>query len=521
MTIDLTADRGKTLQRLAALLGDEKRRQRLDDLDAWYRGEPPLPGVPAGAAAAVREFHEHSSTNYALLICEAVRERQRVRGLRTSADDDVTGDGAAFALWTRMRMPVVSADVHRLKARFGVAYAMVSPPEPDEPGVPVVTAEDPRSCIADLDPKRPWVPRSGLKMLHDPVSGLSQAYLLAPGRVEVAQADKPSKAMTRFSARSWSWNEDLSRDLPAGLMPLVPFENLDGLGEFEPHLRLLRRINFMILQQLTIAVMQAFKQRVLKGLPVEDKHGVRIDYSQMFPADPASVWLIPAAAEIWESGQVDLTGIGVAIRDYTRQLSATSRTPMYMFDSGGENQSAEGAATAREGTVFKVEDRNARDGIGWARVMETAGRWVDAPLADVQAIWAPPQHSSAGERASAMAQANAAGMPLRSNAVLFGELDGAEVDRVMADRADEQLQDQIAQQAALDQQAAATARAQAAQPPATAGPAVPDRTATPDQPRNGAQAPAGAPNAAPAPTGTPTAPRGSQGRRQRDNRGAA
>ena len=382
---------GFVLARLAKVLHDEARLKRLKTLDDWYQGDPDLPGVPAAARAAVREFHEHSCTNWALLIAEAVRERQRVRGIRTSADDDATGDGAAWTLWTRMRMPLVSADVHRLKARFGQAFALVSPPSPDEPGVPVVTAEDPRWCVAEVDPARPWRPRVGLKMLHDPGRGQTRAYLYRPGRVDVAYVNTRSKDAARFSATTWDWDEDatMAFDDPT-LMPLVPFEALDGKGEYEQHLKLLRRIDFMVLQQLTIAVLQAFKQRAVKGVPKKDDHGNLIDYNDIFTADPGALWLLPATAEMWESGQADLSGILTAVRDYIRHLAAVSRTPMHMLDPSGENQSAEGAALSREGLVFKVEDRNSRDQLGWAQVVSTASRWLGTPVEDVSIIWAPP-----------------------------------------------------------------------------------------------------------------------------------
>ena len=242
-----------------------------------------------------------------------------------------------------------------MEARFGTAYAMVSEPPDDEPGVPIITAEDPRSCIADLDPLRFWVARWGLKMLHDPTNAVSRAYLMRPGRVDVAYLETKSKTGARFSASSWNWDETLSMDLKPGLMPLVPFEALDALGEFEKHMRLLRRIDFMILQQLSIAVLQAFKQRGIKGVPAKDDKGQLIDYDDIFSADPGALWLLPAAAEIWESGQVDLSGILTAVRDYIRQLAAASRTPLSMMEASGENQSAEGAASAR--AVFDHQSR--------------------------------------------------------------------------------------------------------------------------------------------------------------------
>jgi hypothetical protein len=489
VTIDVKSEPGATLARLAGTLYDEKRRRRLERLDAWYRGEPPLPGIPDAAREAMRQFMEETGTNYPLLIVEAVRNRQRVRGIRTAADDDVTGDGAAWQMWLDLDMPVVSADVHRLKARFGEAYAMVSPPR-EGSDLPIVTPEDPRHCVGEPDPLQSWLLRTGLKAMFDPATGKSRLYLSRPGRLDVAESDKESKAGVRFSAANWSWNDDLSGDLPDGLMPMVRFEALDGLAEFEPHERLLRRIQTVTLNGLSTSVLQAFRQRVIKGLPVKDKDGNPIDYTEAFPADPASVWLIPASGDVWESGQVDLTGVLAMNRDNVRQLSGVSSTPLSMLDPSGENQSAEGAALSREGLVFKVEDRNARDGLGWRQVIRSVYRWRGEDVADVSVIWAPPQRSSLAERASAMSQASGAGVPLRTNLIMFGEFDPAEVDRAMQDKADEQMQERIAQLALAAQQA----------------------QAAPTEPApSGAQRPAGATNGAPASTGNPSGASGAQG----------
>jgi hypothetical protein len=484
MAIDVTTEPGKTLANLARQLADPERQARLKMLEDWYHGDPELPGCSPSAARAVRDFHEHSVSNYALLICEAVRERQRIRGIRTNADDDSTGDGEAWALWQKMKMTMVSADVHRLKARFGQAYAIVSPPAVDEPGVPIVTAESPVNCIADVDPLRPWVVRSGLKMLHDPGEGVSRAYLYRAGRLDVAEVATKSRTGVRFSPASWSWNEDLSRDLPDGLNPLVSFEALDCRAEHEPHLKLLRRINFMILQQLTIATLQAFKQRWIKGVPRTDDAGQAIDYNNIFSADPGALWLLPKDADIGESGQADLSGTGVAIRDYTKQLSACSRTPMYMFDSGGENQSAEGAALADAGLIFKVRDRNSRDELGWAQVVTTAYRWLDRPVEDVSIIWADPKLVSLSEQASALTQLASGGMPFRSRMIHIGA-DPAEVDRMEQELAAERLDAQIA--------------AMSAQP------------AAPNLPQNGPQLAQEPANVTPASDGTPAAPVASRG----------
>jgi hypothetical protein len=430
--------------RLSAALNAPAEVRRLKLLDDWYRGEPPLPGVARNAQEAVRDFYRDCDSNFAALIVDAVRERQRVRGLRTTADGDATGDKQAWDLWTRMRMPLVSADALRLKGRFGSSAILVSPPEDDDPETPIATAEDPRFVAFECDPMRPWVARAGLKMFRDEVAGMDMAYLYRPGRVDVAVRESSRRKVTsalRFGAEGWEWAEELAPAVPEGLMPLIPFQNLDGMGEFESHLGLLRRINFEVLQGLTIAVMQAFKQRAIKGVPSVDELGQEIDYSDVFSAAPNSIWLLPETAELWESGQVDLSGIISLTTESIKKLAAVSRTPLPTLLPGSQNQSADGAAFSREGLVFKVEDRNARDQDPLALAMSAAYRWLGederSKPGSISVIWAPPQRSSLSERANALAQAATGGVPFRTRMIEYGEHDPADVDRMETERQDD------------------------------------------------------------------------------------
>ena len=238
------------------------------------------------------------------------------------------------------------------------------------------------------------------------------------------------------------------QQLPAQLgnsVPIQEFENYKGVGEFELHLDLLRRINHTVLQRIIIAVMQAFRQRAIKGLPqVYPKGhplaGKDIDYSDIFVADPGAFWQLPADAEMWESGQVDLTGVLTAAKDDITHLAAVTRTPMHVLMPEGQNQSAEGASLAREGQVFKAEDRIKRLSMNWARVQTLSNMWLGEPdpvVRPSQIIWVPPQRYSLSERAAAAAQAK--DVPWRTKMIKIWGFEPDEVDRMESERADDQL----------------------------------------------------------------------------------
>lgn len=445
---------GWWMQRLVTKLTDSGRQTRLELLDSWYTGEPPLPVGAENAREAYRAFQRLARTNFAELIVEAPRERMRPIGIRTSADGDETGDAEAWRIWQRAGLDVESAEVHRTKLALGNAFVIVGDVDPDTK-VPVITAEDPRQVITEHDPVQQRRVLAALKMFEDDLERQQVVYVYLPGRVFVARSRPRGPASTspgaiplvpRFNAANFDWDINLGgedgQEIPPGLLPVYRFRNARGVGEFEPHIDLLGRINHMVLQRMMIATLQAFRQRAVKGLPLRDEAGNVINYDAVFSADPGALWQLPETAEMWESGQVDLAGILNSVRADVQYLAAVTRTPLHMLDPGAENQSAEGAALAREGLVFKTEDRIARANAGWSQVMSAAFRWmgdeVRADLDKLHLMWASPQRYSLTERYSAASQAKG----IVPTETIWTEVLGMSPDQVaraQSQRADEAL----------------------------------------------------------------------------------
>ncbi|MBQ1047871.1 phage portal protein [Micromonospora sp. C51] len=454
MAIDVSQRRspGWWMQRLMNQLADRRRRNRLRLLYDFGRGEAPLPDGLEAARESFRIFLKQSRSNFAGLIVGAVTERMTPTGFRTAVDADETGDAEAAALWRRAGMDVRSSDVHKLMLTMGEAYVVVGDID-EETGAPIITAEDPQSMVGEPDPTIPWRLQAALKVLHDDVDGVDRAYLYMPGRVFVAKRRNEHNAgalLMAFDPRTWEWDTERGgpdgQVLPHSRMPVVRFTNEDEMGEFEPHLDLLSRINNVILHRMTISTLQAYRQRAIRGVPTvypkdHPKAGQQIDYSQVFSMDPAALWLLPASAEIWESGQVNLDGILNEAKDDIQQLAAVSRTPMHTFMPSGANQSAEGAMLQREGLVFKVEDRITRTSHPWAWVMSLAFqqlRQVDrADLAKLQVLWRSPQRLSLSERADAASKGQ--DIPWRTRMADIWGYSPGDIDRMASERADEML----------------------------------------------------------------------------------
>lgn len=501
---DVVRSPGWWMQRLFNMLADRSRRKRLQTLYNYHRGFAPLPQGAENAREAFEAFQRKARSNFAELIVSAMSERMTPVGFRTAVDDDATGDAEVGVMWERAGLNVSSADVHDWMLALGEAYVIVGAMD-DEIGAPTITCEDPRFMVAAEDPANPRRLLAALKVLYDDAAREDRAYLFLPGEVHVAKRRSAGASsevvnsltsfnwglpeqermppMPMFSTRAWSWDTERSGALNHQRMPVVRFRNKYGMGEYESHLDLLDRINHQILQRMVIATMQAFRQRAVKGLEMfyptgHPKAGQEIDYNEVFSADPAALWQLPKDAEMWESAINDLTPILSAVKADLEHLASVTRTPMHMLSSAGVNQSAEGASLAREGLVFKVEDRIARTSYPWAQVMSLAlthaGQSDRADLSKIQTIWAPAQRLSLAERADAASKLKGI-LPTRTMLITVLGMSPQEADRTMTEAADELVLAPEVQQALASGAAQPGATPAIAAGPATAPGQVPVR----------------------------------------------
>lgn len=418
MTIDVS-ERGSPgwwLQRLYDKLS--ARRGRVIFVRSYLSGNCPLPEGAQNCREAYREFQKKSRTNYATLVDESITERMVPTGFRTGAQGDDLGDTVARRIWNANNLDVYARDVHDDMIGVGDGYTMVGPPD-TAGGMPVITAEDPECVITEQHPLRPSRSLAGLKLIADDVAQRGYAYLHLPGLVWVASGPIPegTDGAFDFSPSAWQWEPDLSTDLVhefgdvfADVVSLVRFRNRKGVGEIEPHVDVLDRINYVTLQRLVIMAMQAYKQRATKGdLPEIDEEGNPIDYSEVFRPGPGALWQLPDGVDLWESGVTDLSPVLAATKDDVRHLAAVTRTPVTTMLPDGANQTAEGAAMAREGLIFKVGDRIRRATHGWNQTMSLAflyaGDVERAQILDLETLWAPPERLTLSERADAASKA--------------------------------------------------------------------------------------------------------------------
>lgn len=435
----------------------DERAPRLALLRRFIEGDAPLPEGAEGVREAYRAFQRIARSNYGEVVVDATGERMTPSIIRvgTSAEDD----DKARKLWKDNRLDVWATDVHR--DMLGLSKGYVTVQRDFDSGDVEVVYERPEQCYVEHDPSRPDKRRAGIKIYRDMVEQRDYAYLHLPGVVwrfwrhcfdSTMVLSKP-RLIERFQG---GWYADaeyngvteedpdgyIGAGQPTGLnvVPIVPFINRGEIGEFEPHIDLLNRINWVILQRLVITAIQAYKQRGLKGdLPETDEDDNPIDYGEMFKPGPGSLWKLPEGVDIWESGQTDLGGILESAKADILELAASTRTPMSALMPESANQSAEGASFAREGLVFKTNDRISRAKSSWVEVVKLMLTLLTGEEPDeVDVDFLPAERQSMAERYDALSKAGT-DVPWRTKMSDILGFDGAKIDRMAAERAEDAM----------------------------------------------------------------------------------
>lgn len=451
MSIDTTVEGSAGWWLQKACRKREARFPRLQRLADYHDGNPPLPTSNVAATEAFRKVQQQSRTNMAELIVGSLRERVSVRDIRTSVSGEKP-DSEAWDMWLDNGMDVEFSEVLENMLAMGDAYMIVGR---DVDGSAVITGEDPRQVVTIHNPARQSEVRAAVKVFHDPDESVDYLYLYLSGatvgsggvnarRYVAKRARRSMGAGIVFSAASFNWDETRGgadgEELPHVQVPVVRFRNRKGVGEFEPHLDILDRINHDVYNRVVIALYQAYKQRALLVDNPEDENGELVNLDEVLTSDPGSWLQLPADSKVWESSQVDLQGILNATKDDIELLAAVTRRPMALFSP--ENQSAEGASFTREGLTFAVEDKQTRAGQGLVDVFFLAflatGNASKADKSRIIVGWKPGERYSITDKASAGSQAVTV-LSKRTTMREVYQMTPTEIDQAEAEAADELL----------------------------------------------------------------------------------
>lgn len=389
------------------------RNRFLDTLWSYRTGDPPLPQLSAKYHEVFRDVLRKARSNYAPMCIAPMLDRLELQSISTQADDDTGGDDIAAAIMDETGFAAVLKDAYDLEFSLGESYMMAVPGVvggPTLPGgapIPCAYAIDPRRCIGVPDVQNPVRLRAAVVHQFDPIMNERVAFLFLPGQ----------KHTFRYGNSFGLWNGDPEVETIEGLdalggIPIVRLQNLNGLGEYEPHLDLLDRINDVTLQRIIGFWYQALRQRGLIGDEDDEdqdspEQQAPVDMNKVFRAGPGEMWQIPENFKIWESQQTDFSAILKGKSDDVKEFAALTGTPLHLVTPDAANGSAEGAGLMRESLTSKCRDRRVRSSpplkLLWRILFAFAGE-ADRG-AGMRLNWGPIDFPTLSEQGSASAQA--------------------------------------------------------------------------------------------------------------------
>lgn len=437
------------LTRLAGVLA--KRIPRLCELRTVYDGEDLVPGqhVPQNirnnvkSRAAYKRNLRLASVNIARPMVDSVTIRQRPNGFRL-LDDERERSVDAEREWRSCRMTLKARDLFAQRNLYGRSYAMVcrgggkdyvqplSPwqcvMEPDGSAA-IVYGYDELSGVESLTIYRlDYADDGSVSGVHSRVAQLESGSRSIPAESDtetiygVANGDR--KGDFSFTP-GYKWVSEVNRNwdyaAQCGTLPIVGLSTSDGLGLFEPYLSNIYRIAQLNFDRTCVMMTQAFRQRAFKNFPratyeendidVQEgrkKVGDKIDFADLYVANPAGLWILPEGVDVWESQSTDVTPWTTALQNEMKQLADMSMTP-FGINSNDTGGSASGADLKREGVLFKAQDLNERADDALVRIMRMAlvldGK-TDAADEDFTTLWLPIMPIQYSDPASAASQLN-------------------------------------------------------------------------------------------------------------------
>ena len=424
------------LLRLGRRLEDD--RPRLDRLSAYWAGNHPLPFGNKRMRQAYRRFQRMARTNFMALVAESLLERLKVVGFRAGSDATEQTDKRAWKWWQANDLDAVSGLVHRAAVVMSRAYVIVGR-DPQRPGQPLITGEDPRQVIHEEDPGNRRILLAALKTWWDDIDMRHRAVLYLPDDVhyyQTAPQGEPEPHETLWQAGKWGTEKDAEPN-PSGVVPVVPFRNRpnlcgDCLGEFEDITDIQDRINMQVLDRMVISTMQAYRQRYATGVDATDEEGRP---TAAFDPGADLLWVVPDEhAKFGDFSATDLSGVIEAVEADVQALGSVSRTPPQYMLGKIVNAAGEALAAAETGLCMKSIERLTEYSASWEQVYRQAGVIIGEEIPDdAEVLWADPQFRSMAEKAAASVQLVAAGVPWRTRMTML-DFTPQEIDRMTVER---------------------------------------------------------------------------------------
>ncbi len=392
-------------------------------------------GVDPNAAPVYRLMRQLGVVNLARRISESVTDRQQPNGFR-KVEDSSLKDTDADQMAKQCGLPfILRRYLLPDKGDYGCSFAIVgkgqgsryikalSPWEAwmsDNDDAAIMYSHDDKQGVETLTLFRIERDDDGFaKRVYSRVASRESGRTVVDPSNDSDLSDFINQSKAWSPGTNWKWDDgkvdEYDYALECESLPIVRLSTVDGQGLFEPYLPMLKRIDREVFDRLCITMMQAFRQRAIKGdLPQtyteEDPDvinglaevGDPIDYSKRFAMGPAALWQLPDGVDIWESQTTDTSGLQNIIISDVKQLAAVSGIPLDILSPDVQG-SANGAELKRETLKFKVQTMNDLDAEPIVRMIRMALvlNGSNASQSEFEMVWKPMDTTSSLEQAQA------------------------------------------------------------------------------------------------------------------------
>ena len=399
-------------------------------LDAYYRGNPPLPSDPQRLSKKYKELHAMSRSNWCGLVVDVVNERLQISSIASTSNP--VQDKTAWQWWRANNMDGIAPQVHSAALKFGLCYVSVWPRRND---VPLIMGESPMNCHVRFDPET-GTPTAALRVWQDNLCGCVYADLimerymfrLTTDEVEMEQlpfeiSALPTKAVTvSLTDVKWHFRTDVP---PVSVNPMgeVPYTRIltepDLTGGYRSEIAGLipiqDRINKTNFDRLLAQAFASFPRAWVTGIEVPTDSNGRP--KEPFDAAVDRLWTFESEAV--KVGQLDAAELDGYIRANTadvQALATQSRTPPHYLIAGmGQFPSGESVKATEYGLTRKVQARQQSYGDGWSTILHFCAQAAKSKRLindlGLSVVWKDVEARSEGEMVDALIKMGTLGVP--------------------------------------------------------------------------------------------------------------